>query len=763
MDNAHRHFQEADDTLWPEATLRQDIDAYRNEIAQQNDLIRNLQSEIWDHQRKLDTLEHQLLASRYESTQQEQRLARLQEQWARLPAAVLMLDENGILMNLNRQAEAFFGQPAKNIQQRPLRTFITGDAFRRLSRGLEALRRNPAQVQSIGFLELRELQPFSLTLSQVSPGCLLGVIQDLSSQMVATHSERMAHFALDQLREGVLITDERGTILRVNQAFTEISGYTAAEAIGKTPALLHSGRHLPRFYESMWSRLQTHGWWSGEVWNRRKNGEIYPEWLQINRIQEPLTQQSFYVALFSDITERKAHQSSLDRLAHYDALTGLPNRRFFEHTLENQLNRARKNDSHILAILFVDLDKFKEVNDRYGHQEGDLILKEAAQRITACIRDTDMVARIGGDEFLLTLNRLLDPQTAQEIADKVIAALQRPYVIENRQHRLTASIGIAFFPEHGLNVEDLMRRADSAMYKAKARGKDCWALFDLADEHSFLLVDNAKKLIWQIIEAPDQLLTMHYQPIFCSQNLQQMTEMEALLRVNPELGKPPRIDELIRLAEEARLMIPLGEAIFHAVCQFAVVLKQRGHNIPIAVNLSAEQFFGTSLAERLASIAQANHLELDRFHFEITETATMKNLAAIRDTLLALQGYGARILLDDFGTGYASLSQLRDLPVDIVKLDQSFVKDIGVSPTAETLIRAMLAMIRALGLDVVAEGVETQAQLDWLHHAGADCIQGYLLARPQPTAHILEMLERAQPTNPDQATTGGHHPASGPA
>ncbi|MGC9457446.1 MAG: putative bifunctional diguanylate cyclase/phosphodiesterase [Halothiobacillaceae bacterium] len=713
-----------------ESALAMDVQAYRSEIAQQNELIRQLQDKLLRQGSQIRSLERELFTLSFEKEQQQQRQVAATRLFERAPLASVILDAHMQILDMNRQAERFFDHKREHLVRRSFRSLLSRDAFRRFSSDMSALRADEQDSRYSQFLELANRTPFSMVLARLDEDRFYGVIQDLSVAAIAQNSERLAHFALEQLREGVIITDPKGVILKVNHAFTEISGYTPDEAIGKTPALLHSGRHSPRFYEQMWARLARHGWWAGEVWNRRKSGEIYPEWLQINRIVEPVTHQLFYVATFSDITEKKQHQKSLDKLAHYDSLTGLPNRRFFERALENHLHRARDNEAHKQAILFIDLDKFKEVNDRYGHQEGDLVLKEAAQRITASVRDTDIVSRIGGDEFVLMLPRLQDEAAARTIAAKLTHALAMTYDVNGRQHRLSASVGIALYPDHGDSVEDLMRRADAAMYQAKEKGKNQWALFDYADEANLLILDEKKRLIWSAIEDPEGFLDMHYQPIFCGQADARITELEALLRIQDQARHEIRTDEFIALAEESRLMVPLGESIFHATCQFARRLHDAGLSVPVTVNLSAEQFYDPNLLGSLESIAERQGLTLDRFNFEITETATMHNIDMMRDTLGALREKGARVLLDDFGTGYASLSQLHDLPVDILKLDRSFVNGISVNPTAESLVRAMLAMARALQLRVIAEGVETENQARWLRTERADCMQGYLLSRP---------------------------------
>ena len=573
-----------------------------------------------------------------------------------------------------------------------------------------------------------EIRVYEISGLNTSSRILL-TLNEISLNQVTIESMDLANTIIDQIREGLLITDQQGIIIKVNHAFTEITGYSEADVLRQRPNLLNSGRHSDSFYQDMWSEISHHGWWAGEIWNKRKNGEIFPEWLQISRIKDELSGKMFYAATFSDITDRKHHQNQLDRMAFYDSLTGLPNRSLLSQTLDLRLSRIKTADPCQVVVMFLDLDKFKDVNDHYGHAEGDRVLREATQRIVSRIRENDMTARIGGDEFVLVLTRIQSERDAINVAQELLALLSEPFITDKGKHHLSGSIGIAFAPKHGKNSEDLMRRADAAMYVAKNNGRNQAHIFEPEQEDKLIESNAMIKLVRAAIAQPEQYIQMHYQPIFCSRDRRTPLHYEALIRLRDADGKLVYPGLFIELAEQHGLICELGMALFRKVCADMAV-QNLDSKIKVAVNLSPLQFYIENLATKLASIAESEDLSLSRFYFEITETATMLNLPLMLDVLASLRGEGALIMLDDFGTGYASLSMLKNIPVNVLKIDQGFVKELGESKQTESLVKAMIGMAQALELSMVAEGVETQQQADWLIEHGADHLQGYLLGRP---------------------------------
>lgn len=440
--------------------------------------------------------------------------------------------------------------------------------------------------------------------------------------------------------------------------------------------------------------------------------------------------QNFFAATFSDITDRKEFQAHLDKLAFYDSLTQLPNRQLLKQFLSNSLFRSDPQKNK-LAVLFLDLDKFKDVNDRFGHDEGDLVLKESTQRITARIRESDMASRIGGDEFVVVLSRFKQREDVFKVAENLLESLAQPIKTVNGTHRLSVSIGVAFYPEHGNAPEDLLRRADTAMYQAKRSGRNGFSVFDLGQEDSIHESNRVLGIVWEAMEKPKQHIQMHYQPIFALDNPGTPAEYEALIRIVDSQQKMVFPDEFITRAEESGLMPKLGLIIFEQICQdiLAIMLDS---STRIAVNLSVLQFSNELLVDELEVIAKRYKLSLSRFNFEVTETATMENLDWVVSALEKFRRKGCKVFLDDFGTGFASLSVLKNLPVDVVKIDRGFVQDLETSEQSTQLVLAMIGMAKALNLEIITEGVETQAQYDWLAAQDVDYLQGYLLGKPKP-------------------------------
>lgn len=709
--------------------------------AQAQQRLAALEQQLAQRQQQLDQMAGKLVDLQLGQQRDAERLLCLEEIFSGAPLAQLLIDPQGKIVDFNRQAQTFFNRSADTLTRLSLKTLLSRKALRRFLPAFDLLLENKAAHPLHLLLEKNDKSSFSLLLRWLpDSGLLLAIAQDLDPAAIAQSSDDLVHFALEQLREGVMITDSDGVILKVNHGFSEITGYRQDEVLGKKPSLLHSGQHPAGFYLKMWQSINHHGWWAGEVHNQRKSGEMYPQWLQINRLVEPKTLQTFYVATLNDISDQKQQQQNLDRMAFYDPLTGLPNRCFLEQALKNHLNRSGEQADGGFALLFLDLDRFKEVNDRFGHQEGDLVLKETAQRITSCVRDSDLLARIGGDEFVLLLPRLQQQDSIQKIADNLLTALQRPFEINGHRHYLGASIGAALYPQHGRTPEDLLRRADAAMYLAKDAGRNCWRMFDAHEESRFLLLDDRKKFVWRVIEEPEAFIDMFFQPIHLANDPSRFFAIEALLRLRQQKELGISTQDFILAVEKNRLMTPLGEAIFGAVCAVMTTLKRSGIEVPLCINLSAQQIYSLQLVRRLVDIAAHHQVSLRHCYFEITETAAMENMGRMRDTLAALRDCGSKILLDDFGTGYASLLQLRDLPIDLIKLDKSFVAGIHHDAVSEAVIRAMLAMCRAMNLQVVAEGVEQKQQADWLCAEGVDALQGYLFGQPCNSITLLKEL-----------------------
>jgi diguanylate cyclase (GGDEF)-like protein/PAS domain S-box-containing protein len=560
--------------------------------------------------------------------------------------------------------------------------------------------------------------------------------RDVTERKNAESDLMLAAKVFEQSSEAFLVTDAQLHIIKVNPAFSEITGYPADEVIGKTPRVLASGRHGPGFYQRMWRELKRFGEWQGEIWNRRRNGEVFPEWLSITGVQDDLGQVTHYVAIFTDTSQRKAQEAKIRDLAYYDSLTGLANRSLLKDRAQHDLSQARRHQNS-LSLLFIDLDHFKNINDSLGHQIGDAVLIEVAQRLRSIVREQDTVARLGGDEFVALLPDT-DADGAAHLAKKLLDAIARPYAAGTQELMITPSIGIALFPNDGTDFEALYRCADTAMYRAKQEGRNGFSFFTHEmQEHSIrrLQLENALR---RALERNQ--LCVHYQPQASLLN-DEVIGVEALLRWNhPEWG-PISPAEFIPVAESSGQILPIGEWVLRTAS--AQVRQWMDEGLPpmvLAVNLSALQFRQPQFPERVMQILGETGLPPSSLELELTESAAMHDPESAVETMNALHSQGILMSVDDFGTGYSSLNYLKRFQVYKLKIDQSFVQDVTSDPEDASIVDAIVHMGHSLGLKVIAEGVETQAQLDFLRRQGCDEIQGYYLARPLPPAGLEAWL-----------------------
>lgn len=547
---------------------------------------------------------------------------------------------------------------------------------------------------------------------------------------------KLANSVFDHSSEGVVISDADGNILSVNPAFTTITGYAAEEAIGQSTRLLKSDRHDDGFYRRMWSALNENGHWQGEIWNRRKNGEAYLEWLTINKVAADDDSGASYVAVFSDITELQRKDERIRHLAYHDALTDLPNRILLTDRLQHAIVRGRREDTR-LALMFIDLDRFKIINDTQGHEIGDLLLIELARRFKDKLRAMDTVARMGGDEFVVLLENMPTETLAADIASDLIRTAAQPMQIRGNLVQVSASVGIALCPDDGKEASELMKHADTAMYAAKTAGRNTFRFF-----RSEMTVAATRRHEMEIelrhaIEH-DQL-ELHYQPKVCLTN-GQVQGVEALLRWrHPVRGLVPP-DEFISIAEETDLIVSLGNWVLEQACEQIVDWKLRGLDLQVAVNLSARQLQRGELVEQIRALAACRRVAPHALQLEVTESVMMADPEQACRQLQELREMGMSIAMDDFGTGYSSLSYLRQLPIDVLKIDRSFVMDADHDEEDATLVRTILALAQALKLTTVAEGVENEAQADLLREAGCDFGQGYLFSHPLQAEQLESWL-----------------------
>jgi diguanylate cyclase (GGDEF)-like protein/PAS domain S-box-containing protein len=538
----------------------------------------------------------------------------------------------------------------------------------------------------------------------------------------------------------MLITDEGARIVSVNLAFTRLTGYSREEALGHTPALLKSGRHQDAFYQAMWQVLLAHGAWSGEVWDRRRDGSLYPKWLQINavRLDDGVTH---YVATFMDLSESKANEERIRQLAYHDPLTGLPNRLLLKDRLNSALARAKREASH-LALIFIDLDDFKSVNDSLGHAVGDRLLVEVALRLRDAARDSDTVCRLGGDEFVLVMEGFRNPRNVECLARKIVDELDCPLEMKVNGHEhwlhATASVGVAIAPGDGEDVETLMRHADMAMYHAKEQGRNNVQFYapEMNREAAERLgLGSALRMAVQ-----RQELRLEFQPIV-DLAAGRVLAVEALLRwQHPEQGRISP-DRFIPLAEANGSIVAIGAWVLEECCRALKDWYESGLNdLRICINLSPRQFRHPGLIDEFSAILQSAGLEARHFELEVTEGALAEKADQAVELLKRFKELGFSIAVDDFGTGYSSLAYLKTFPLDRLKIDRSFVRDIVTDSNDRAITSAVIALAHNLKLCVVAEGVEEVAQLDFLRQRGCDCIQGYYFSRPLDAARVPDFV-----------------------
>jgi len=560
---------------------------------------------------------------------------------------------------------------------------------------------------------------------------ILGVGRDISQQRRAEKDLRMAATVFEHSTAAILVTDPAGYIVQVNKAFSRVSGYSAGQVLDQLPGMLTTDRQQATHMQYILGQLNQRGSWEGEVWLKRKGGENFPAWVGITAVHDEEGDLVSYVCFFSDISERKASEQRIHRLAYYDALTHLPNRTLFQDRLHSALQHAERHDEWVV-LMFLDLDRFKPINDSLGHAAGDRMLKDVAVRLSACVDGDDTVARMGGDEFTL----LLQPRASREgalnraihVAEQILASLARPFVLEGREFFVTASIGIALAPQDGDELSQLMKNADTAMYHAKERGKNNFQFYQ-ADMNASAL--ERLELESDLRHAQEQgQFVLHYQPQFSGDG-RRLTGVEALLRWNhPSRGLVPP-DDFIPVLEELGLVVQVGEWVLEEACRQLRAWHDEKIRIPkVSVNLSARQFAEGDLSARIAAIIERTGLPPACLEVELTESILMHDVTSAMQTLHELKRLGLCIAVDDFGTGYSSLNYLKQFPIDVLKIDRSFVDGLPEGEQDAQIARAIIAMAHSLNMMVIAEGVESQAQLDFLREHGCDEVQGYLLGRP---------------------------------
>ncbi len=672
-----------------------------------------------------------------------------------IPSPLFYKDAQLRYLGCNSAFEAFIGKPAADIVGKtPPGVAPQALADRYLAADRELLAQHGKQIyesavrHADGTLHQVIFHKATFTHPDGSVGGLVGVMLDITERTRMENDLRQAATVFDNIAEGVSITERDGSIIAVNRAFCTITGYDRAEAIGQNPRMLQSGRHDRKFYADMWEAITRYGRWQGEVWNRRKSGDIYPQWLSITTVDAPLGQPTHYVATFSDITHQKQNEERIQLLAFSDPLTGLPNRRLLLDRLEHALIVSMRNQRGG-ALFFIDLDDFKGLNDTRGHYMGDLLLQQVAQRLVGCVRKGDTVARLGGDEFVIMLEGLSQDalqavKQAEAVGATILLALNEPYVLQGSAHHNTPSIGVTLFGQSQGSVEELLKQADLAMYRAKASGRNALCFFD--PQMQSVLAERVALEKELRIALQRQDFVLHYQPQVNGAGA--MVGVEALVRwQHPQHALISPLD-FIPLAEDTGLILPLGRWVLETACRQLAAWAERAsrQHLTMAVNVSARQFHHADFVDQVLTVLQETGANPQRLKLELTESLLITNVEEVIAKMSALKARGVCFSLDDFGTGYSSLAYLKRLPLDQLKIDQGFVSHVLTDANDAAIARMIVALSESLGLEVIAEGVEQAEQRDFLAQHGCQTYQGYFFSRPLPIQDLEAYIEACQAT-----------------
>ncbi|PPD34635.1 MAG: sensor domain-containing diguanylate cyclase [Methylomonas sp.] len=661
--------------------------------------------------------------------------------------AIITLDERARIETFNPAALELFSFSEKELKTLCLSDLISG--FEKIFVAARDSNMYPALYGVNGDVlgRRKNKRNFPLEFSLSAPfftdkKSWIVIIRDISKRVKMEEGLRLMAKIFENSHDAIMITDTDACIVNVNAAFTEITGYSREEVIGKSSKFMNSGFHDKAFYENMWRQLLKTGQWCGEIWDKKKNGDIFPKWLSISAVADERDQITHYVGIFTDISQRKEAENKLISLAHYDQLTGLPNRTLFYEKMQWSVDLANRGH-YLVALLFLDLDRFKIINDTLGHQAGDQLLIEVAGRLKKAVRATDIVCRLAGDEFTVVLTQIHGTGEIDRVARKILDSFQAPFTLQDRELFVTASIGAAVYPQDSEDIHGLLKNADTAMYYAKNMGKNTYAVFTesmnrQAHDELELETDLRHALI------SDEFL-LYYQPQI-DLTSGQIVGIEALIRWrHPKLGfiSP---DRFIPYAEQTDLIVLIGDWVLREACRQYMVWMRRGlPPVKLSVNYSGVQLRQSNQLSRLSSILVDSGMNPGNLCLELTESVAMENAENNIKTLHEFKKMGISISIDDFGTGYSSLSYLKRFPIDTLKIDRSFVRDIIENSDDSAIASTIIAIAHQLRLKVVAEGVERKEQLTLLKVKGCDIAQGYYLSVPKCAEDIEQfILEKTQ-------------------
>lgn len=703
-------------------------------IARQNISLRLSEQKVTEYLKEIEK-RHQFLRSTFSA----------------IPDLVWIKDQHGVYLDCNSRYESYLNKSRNKIIGEPDQThFPSVEAEHIHAHDQEVLRLRLPSVQedlyhfkSDGHDEILEVIKTPILDSSNQIIGILGIGRDITDRKQAEKDLSLSREVFENTLEGIMITDHRGTIVDVNPAFNRITGYSHEEVVGQNPSILSSGRQESGFYAHMWQDLQKKGYWKGEIWNRKKSGEIYAELLSISALKGEDGSNQFYVGIFSDITHSKQQQEQLSLMAHYDVLTELPNRALFADRFNQAILHSKRNQK-LLAVCFIDLDNFKPVNDNYGHETGDLLLVEVANRLLDSVRGEDTVSRLGGDEFALLLNDIGSQKECMRMLDRILHKLENPFVINGFSHYISASIGATLYPSDDEDVDTLLRHADQAMYQAKLAGKQRYYLFDAAEDKIVSQKQLVQEQVKKALHADE--LTLFYQPKV-NMATGEVFGAEALIRwQHPEKGLISPLEFLPYLTA-TEMEVEIGEWVISQAIQQLHEWSSQGLVLEISVNIASYHLQKDAFITRLAYALEGYPgLDASKLQLEVLESSVLSDVKTIRKTIEhCQQQLGVTVSLDDFGTGYSSLTHLRSFTADTVKIDKSFIQDMLDDPNDHVIVDGVIGLAESFGRDVIAEGVESCEHGLMLMAMGCHLAQGYGIARPMPAADIPAWLADYQP------------------
>lgn len=646
------------------------------------------------------------------------------------PSRIGVFDESGKLFYANYKYLNANELTRSNIDM------ITFDEVSQCNVGFEYIKNKLSVMQSFSIQKEERHKWYESIFYKIGESFVIHICTDITiAKQKEIQLEQSAVF-YENSSEGILIADKKGKIVSTNKAFSKITGFTKDEAIGKSPSILKSGMHGKAFYENLWNSVNFNGSWKGEIWNRRKNGEIYPEWLSISKVHNPKYNEAFYIAIFTDITTLKEADKKLYFYANHDPLTSLPNRLQFEIQLNNAIESCKRKGTKI-GVMFIDLDKFKDINDTYGHNIGDIMLVTVAKRLENTIRKEDVLARIGGDEFVVIAKDVSELSDLAVLSKKLLSVIAEPIKIEDKVFFMTLSIGISMFPDHGIVSEELIKNADVAMYEVKENGRNGYSVYNTVMTDKVTVKVKTQNELRHAIKH-DQFV-VHYQPVLDFAT-NKVISAEALIRWDKQNIGIVSPGEFLHFISEGDMNKDFGYLVFRKVMHDMAIMNSnlKCEDFKVAINIAPELFFDFGFAETLLGICNDFSILPTQIELELLETQIMKNPLIAQEKFNQLTQMGFDISLDDFGTGYSSLNYLKNFKVKKLKIDQSFVRDMLVSQSDNAIIKAIINLSQIFDMKVQAEGVETKEAYEVLKNYGCDYSQGYFHSKPLPFEKFID-------------------------